>query len=37
MKKRDEIDEIEDIELDDEIIDAVFKEYNRLLDEQVGR
>ena len=26
-----------EIELDDEIIDAVFKEYNRLLDEQVGR
>ena len=26
-----------EIELDDEVIDAVFKEYNRLLDEQVGR
>ena len=26
-----------EIELDDEIIDAVFREYNRLLDEQIGR
>ena len=26
-----------EIELDDEIIDAVFKEYNRLLDQEVGR
>ena len=25
-----------EIELDDEIIDAVFAEYNRLLDQQVG-
>ena len=25
-----------EIELDDEVINAVFKEYNRLLDEQIG-
>lgn len=26
-----------DIELDDEIIDGVFEEYNRILDEQEGK
>ena len=33
-----EDDEIHlDIELDDEIIDGVFKEYNRILDEKEGK
>jgi len=35
-RKPDGSDNFE-IELDDEIIEAVFEEYNRLLDEQVGK